>query len=211
MDAIDPNHLASIPQLVPERVVESSAARIEWQLDADDDRQRLHRIAEYVVDRLGAERNAWGEPALCHGDSHFRNVIVTPKHEAVWIDFEDAWIGPRVYDLATVVWSTLRHRSTRPLWESALRAYARAMPEVRIAARSLGTFMVVRQLWWLTLHASRWDASVPRARRQTFLRQGLVLAEIICRDACGGSCAFPESQPLERGPSDASMRRRGLR
>ena len=45
-----------------------------------------------------------GHPlALCHRDYHSRNLMVRDGG-LVWIDFQDARLGPRTYDLASLLW-----------------------------------------------------------------------------------------------------------
>lgn len=79
----------------------------EWGLDArdrklgDDDRARFDAIA----DRLSRRIAAW-PTGFVHRDYQSRNIMVKERGEAldlVWIDFQDALLGPRVYDLVALL------------------------------------------------------------------------------------------------------------
>jgi N-acetylmuramate 1-kinase len=79
----------------------------EWGLDARDraltseDRARFDAIA----DRLARRIAAWPR-GFVHRDYQSRNIMVKEQGgalELVWIDFQDALLGPRVYDLVALL------------------------------------------------------------------------------------------------------------
>jgi N-acetylmuramate 1-kinase len=78
----------------------------EWGLDARDralhpaDRARFDAIA----DRLARRIAAWPR-GFVHRDYQSRNLMVRDDEalEIVWIDFQDALLGPRVYDLVALL------------------------------------------------------------------------------------------------------------
>lgn len=79
----------------------------EWGLDARgkslsaDDVPAWNRLA----DRL-AHRIADMPQGFVHRDYQSRNIMVVPGadgHRLVWIDFQDALLGPRVYDLVALL------------------------------------------------------------------------------------------------------------
>jgi aminoglycoside/choline kinase family phosphotransferase len=78
----------------------------EWGLDARDralsegDRARFDAIA----DRLARRIAAWPR-GFVHRDYQSRNLMVRSGDdlELVWIDFQDALLGPRVYDLVALL------------------------------------------------------------------------------------------------------------
>jgi hypothetical protein len=78
----------------------------EWGLDARDraltpgDRARFDAIA----DRLARRIAAWPR-GFVHRDYQSRNLMVRDAGalELVWIDFQDALLGPRVYDLVALL------------------------------------------------------------------------------------------------------------
>jgi aminoglycoside/choline kinase family phosphotransferase len=68
-------------------------------VDAAELRRSLHELA----DRAGRP----GDRVLCHRDFHSRNLMLSPRDsgdkQLVMIDFQDARLGPRTYDLASLL------------------------------------------------------------------------------------------------------------
>jgi aminoglycoside/choline kinase family phosphotransferase len=81
---------------------------MEWGILARDiaiseeDRKSFEQIA----DRLAARIAAWPR-GFVHRDYQSRNLMVVPspdgQNELAWIDFQDALLGPRVYDLVALL------------------------------------------------------------------------------------------------------------
>jgi N-acetylmuramate 1-kinase len=81
---------------------------MEWGILArdieisDEDRNTFEQIA----DRLAARIAAWPR-GFVHRDYQSRNLMVVPSpdggNELAWIDFQDALLGPRVYDLVALL------------------------------------------------------------------------------------------------------------
>jgi aminoglycoside/choline kinase family phosphotransferase len=73
----------------------------EVALSADD-----RKTFEQIADRLATRIAAWPR-GFVHRDYQSRNLMVVPSteggHELAWIDFQDALLGPRVYDLVALL------------------------------------------------------------------------------------------------------------
>jgi hypothetical protein len=119
-------------------------------LDAEA-RDRVARAwdrAEHVVRGADARTASW---QAVHGDAHLGNVLAT-TNGALWTDWEDAFLGPIEWDLATLV---SRHQlfGEEPTLPSVLAAYAQpydaALVEELLEARSLQAIV------WLHLFAER--------------------------------------------------------
>jgi aminoglycoside/choline kinase family phosphotransferase len=98
----------------------------EWALDArgvalaPPDRARFDAIAQ----RLAARIAGW--PRLfVHRDYQSRNLMVRPDGTLCWIDFQDALLGPRVYDLVALLNDSYQ-TFDRAFVEARLDDYARA-------------------------------------------------------------------------------------
>jgi aminoglycoside/choline kinase family phosphotransferase len=102
----------------------------EWGLDArgralpDDERARFDAIA----DRLSRRIAAWPR-GFTHRDYQSRNLMVRGGEgdapELVWIDFQDALLGPRVYDLVALLNDSYQ-TFDRPFIEARLDEFAAA-------------------------------------------------------------------------------------
>ena len=97
----------------------------EWGLDArgrklgDGDRRRFDAIAKRLAERIGS----WPR-GFTHRDYQSRNLMVVGG-ELVWIDFQDALLGPRIYDLVALLRDS--YQSFEPTFvEERLRDYADA-------------------------------------------------------------------------------------
>lgn len=76
----------------------------EWALDArgvtlaGDDRTAFDAIAKRLASRIAG----WPR-SFVHRDYQSRNLMVRPDGSLCWIDFQDALLGPRVYDLVALL------------------------------------------------------------------------------------------------------------
>ena len=76
----------------------------EWGLDArgvtlgDNARGRFERLTTALAREIAAMPTA-----IVHRDYQSRNLMVRGDGTLVWIDFQDALIGPRVYDLVALL------------------------------------------------------------------------------------------------------------
>ena len=80
----------------------------EWALEArgillsDDERAVFARASEYLAQTIAT----WPR-GFVHRDYQSRNLMVVPspdgQHGLAWIDFQDAMLGPRVYDLVALL------------------------------------------------------------------------------------------------------------
>lgn len=125
-----------------------------------ESRDRVARAwdrAEQVIASAEARTASW---QAVHGDAHLGNVLATPRG-ALWTDWEDAFLGPVEWDLATLA---SRHRlfGEEPTLPAVLAAYTgpydAALVDELLEARSLQAIV------WLHLFAER-DPSL-RARVQ---------------------------------------------
>ncbi len=105
----------------------------EWALEArgvvlsSEDRALFAGIAERLARRI-----ARGPRVFVHRDYQSRNLMVRRRGAAgsfgslCWIDFQDALLGPRVYDLVALLNDSYQ-TFDRPFVEARLDQYARAM------------------------------------------------------------------------------------
>jgi aminoglycoside/choline kinase family phosphotransferase len=108
----------------------------EWALEArgivlsTDDRQAFDALAG----RLAQSIAAWPR-AFVHRDYQSRNLMVRPDEKLCWIDFQDALLGPRVYDLVALLNDSYQEFD-RAFVEARLDEFARAAglaPDERVA------------------------------------------------------------------------------
>lgn len=101
----------------------------EWGLDArekplaSDDLEVWNGIADRLAKRVAALPQGF-----VHRDYQSRNIMVVPGadgHRLVWIDFQDALLGPRVYDLVALLNDSYQEFD-RAFVEARLRDYATA-------------------------------------------------------------------------------------
>ena len=101
---------------------------VEWGLDARDKRLAAADAARFgeIADRL-ARRVADLPQGFVHRDYQSRNLMVKEADRGdvrlVWIDFQDALLGPRVYDLVALLNDSYQEFD-RPFVESRLGEYA---------------------------------------------------------------------------------------
>jgi N-acetylmuramate 1-kinase len=110
----------------------------EWVLDARDKSLAAEDVPRWriIADHL-AKRVAELPSGFVHRDYHSRNIMVVPRTGAgkngspdrgprlVWIDFQDAVLGPRVYDLVALL-NDSHQAFDRAFIESRLADYADA-------------------------------------------------------------------------------------
>lgn len=98
----------------------------EWALEArgiglsPDDRS----LFDAVADRLARRVAGWPR-VFVHRDYQSRNLMVRPGGALCWIDFQDALLGPRVYDLVALLNDSYQ-RFDRDFVEARLDDYARS-------------------------------------------------------------------------------------
>ena len=97
----------------------------EWALEARgvtlpaEDRALFDGIAERLARRIAR----WPR-SFVHRDYQSRNLMVRPGERLCWIDFQDALLGPRVYDLVALLNDSYQVFD-RPFVEARLDDYAR--------------------------------------------------------------------------------------
>jgi aminoglycoside/choline kinase family phosphotransferase len=110
----------------------------EWGLEARgvvlsaEDRALFDGIAMRLARRIAA----WPR-AFVHRDYQSRNLMVRPNGALCWIDFQDALLGPRVYDLVALLNDSYQVFA-RPFVEERLDDYARIAGLDRAARAALG-------------------------------------------------------------------------
>ncbi|WP_437733715.1 phosphotransferase [Sorangium sp. So ce1335] len=113
-----------------------------WALDARG--RRLDDVAraelDAVSERLARRIAAWPR-GFVHRDYQSRNLMIVDAPggglEIAWLDFQDALLGPRVYDLATLLNDSFQDLD-RPFVEARLDDYAAAAGLDRTARAALG-------------------------------------------------------------------------
>ncbi|WP_437287665.1 phosphotransferase [Sorangium sp. So ce406] len=142
--------LAALP---PGSIVDScalDATLLRWELDhfrawaLDARGRRLEDAAraelDAVSDRLARRIAAWPR-GFVHRDYQSRNLMVVDAPggglEIAWLDFQDALLGPRVYDLVTLLNDSVQDLD-RPFIEARLDEYAAAAALDRRARAALG-------------------------------------------------------------------------
>ncbi|MBX3230514.1 MAG: phosphotransferase [Labilithrix sp.] len=98
----------------------------EWGLDAREKPLAAADVEAWngIADRL-AERVAALPRGFVHRDYQSRNLMVVDEKRLVWIDFQDALLGPRVYDLVALLNDSYQEFD-RAFVEARLRDYAAA-------------------------------------------------------------------------------------
>jgi Ser/Thr protein kinase RdoA (MazF antagonist) len=125
-------------------------------------------LLEAELERVESDVAALGRPRQAiHGDAHSFNVVQTAAGP-IWVDFEDASIGPREWDLAALV-AHAHVEPPRPQAARILEAYGDGDPD------SLEPFMLLRLLWvtaWGAFGAEHNPARRPRTEtRLAFWRE----------------------------------------
>jgi hypothetical protein len=97
----------------------------EWALEARgvalsaDDRRTFDHIAERLARSIASFPRVF-----VHRDYQSRNLMVRPEGGLCWLDFQDALLGPRVYDLVALLNDSYQVFD-RPFLEARLDDYAR--------------------------------------------------------------------------------------
>ena len=131
--------LASLPQgsIVRARALDEDLLRWEvdhfreWGLEArgihleSEDRALFERVADHLARTIAGWRRGF-----VHRDYQSRNLMVREREdgtpELIWIDFQDALLGPRVYDLVALL-SDSYQTFDRSFVEARLDEYAGAL------------------------------------------------------------------------------------
>ncbi len=87
---------------------------------APADRTTFDAIADHLARRIAG----WPR-TFVHRDYQSRNLMVRPGGAICWIDFQDALLGPRVYDLVALLNDSYQEFD-RPFVEARLDEFARA-------------------------------------------------------------------------------------
>ena len=99
----------------------------EWGLEARghhlsaEDRRTFDEVAGRLANRIAS----WPR-GFVHRDYQSRNLMVRPEESLCWIDFQDALLGPRVYDLVALLNDSYQ-TFDRAFVEGRLNEYAAAM------------------------------------------------------------------------------------
>lgn len=152
-----------LPRLDPWARVDHQIAAASAGLPAAD----VERLGEHwgllhaEWDRAGL---ADAEPVVVHGDAYTGNTLVV-EGQAVLLDFEDAALGPRGWDLAAVAGS-FRLGWTPPAGFATFQA-AYGGPFPSLGDLDLFTRIILfRRCCWLASRAGREPAVIPAARQR---------------------------------------------
>lgn len=110
----------------------------EWALEARGkalsaaDREAFDGIAQRLAHRIAS----WPR-GFVHRDYQSRNLMVTDGGRLVWIDFQDALLGPRIYDLVALLNDSYQ-TFDRPFIEGCLDAFAAELGYDEATRRELG-------------------------------------------------------------------------
>lgn len=119
--------------------------------------ERAFARAEATWDRV-PQRSA--SMQAIHGDAHLGNVLGTARGP-IWTDWEDTFVGPIEYDLASLRSRAELFGEDRARIDAACAAYG---PHDAALVRELGLVRNVQVILWLTLFALRQPELLPRVR-----------------------------------------------
>ncbi|CAN5496590.1 aminoglycoside phosphotransferase family protein [soil metagenome] len=142
----------------------------EWGLEArghklnDADRESFDRIAEALAKRIAS----WPR-GFVHRDYQSRNLMVRDQETLCWIDFQDALLGPRIYDMVALLNDSYQEFD-RAFVEERLAEYAEKTGLKGKAREALG-----REFDYMTVQRKLKDAGrfvfIDRTKKNsTFLR-----------------------------------------
>lgn len=158
-----PEPWPDLPRLDPWARVAHQIEAASAALQAAD----VNRLGEHWAllqgewDRSGL---ADAEPVVVHGDAYTGNTLMVDGR-AVLLDFEDAALGPREWDLAAVAGS-FRLGWTSPAAFAAFRsAYGAMIPSLG-ELDLLSRIILFRRCCWLASRTGREPALVPAARQR---------------------------------------------
>ncbi len=99
----------------------------EWGLEARGHRLDATDRATFdaIADRLAKRIASWPR-GFVHRDYQSRNLMVRADGSLVWIDFQDALLGPRIYDMVALLNDSYQEFD-RPFVEARLDEYAVAV------------------------------------------------------------------------------------
>ncbi|MBS2015426.1 MAG: aminoglycoside phosphotransferase family protein [Deltaproteobacteria bacterium] len=137
-------------------------ARRSPLFDASD-RTRLERSFEKASRIVEGAKARSASFQAVHGDAHIANVLATPRG-AVWTDWEDAFVGPREYDVACLRSKADLFGEEREAIDRMTAAYAARCEYDRGLAEDLGYVRNVQVVPWLAVFAERHPDLVPRMR-----------------------------------------------
>lgn len=131
-------------------------------LTADEKRQVEHAFAtsEGIVASI-AGRTA--SLQAIHGDAHLGNALATERG-VLWTDWEDAFVGPIEYDLASLASRRDLFGEDRVAIDAALAAYDGAHDASLVL--DLGLVRNAQVIVWLTLFAERQPELMARVRQR---------------------------------------------
>ncbi len=123
--------------------------------------RRARRSPFFDAADLARIDRAWDEADRTHGDAHIGNVIAA-KRGAVWTDWEDAFVGPREYDIACLRSRLVLFGEEREAIDAMMTAYDADYDEP--LANELGHVRNVQVILWLAVFAERHPDLVQRMR-----------------------------------------------
>jgi aminoglycoside/choline kinase family phosphotransferase len=163
------NELASLPSgcVISGRTFDAELLRWEiehfreWVLDARGkplaraDEERFHALADGLARRVASLPSGF-----VHRDYQSRNLMVVPSGAStrlVWIDFQDACLGPRVYDLVAL-FNDSYQSFDRTFVEARLADYANAAALPHSRSDAFGRADLLREFDLVTVQRKLKDA-----------------------------------------------------
>jgi N-acetylmuramate 1-kinase len=125
----------------------------EWALEARGVMLAADELALFggIAERLARRIARWPR-VFVHRDYQSRNLMVRPGERLCWLDFQDALLGPRVYDLVALLTDS---------YQSMERAFVDARLDEYARARGLDSeqrALIGREFDWVTVQRKLKDA-----------------------------------------------------
>ncbi len=90
---------------------------------------------------------------FCHGDLHGQNAHIDQDKAITFFDFDCCGMGWRAYDIAVFRWGSLFNNKSAERYASFMRGYNEIRCLCPIDLDSIPYFVVLRQIWYMGLHA----------------------------------------------------------
>lgn len=128
---------------------------------ARDELRKLEQGFERAERILESARARSASFQAVHGDAHIKNALASERG-TLWTDWEDAFVGPVEWDIASLRSRAELFGEDRELIEAACAAYSGAWD--RALASELGLVRNVQVIPWLAAFAERQPELLPRMR-----------------------------------------------
>lgn len=144
-------------------VEEARQAFARARFFTDRERYQMQRAWERVDETVASTAARTTSLQVVHGDAHIGNVLATARGP-VWTDWEDAFVGPIEWDIASLRSKAELFGEERQDIEAMTASYGRDY-DVDLA-RDLGLVRNVQVISWLAIFAERHPALLERMRQR---------------------------------------------